>query len=494
MNEPAAISFQNVSFAYAGRPVLSELSLEVTAGTFAALMGSNGSGKSTLLRLTCGLLQPAAGCVRVHGRSAAEERGFAVRRLCGIVFQNPDDQLVASLVGNEVAFGPENLGLPRAEVHERVTEALAAVGLAGFEERQTHSLSGGQKQRLALAGALAMRPQVLLLDEASSMLDPQGRADLIRTVRALADDGMTVLMATHDAREAADADRVITLDDGRIISDIPTETQRASHEREDARAPFASTPAVNPALENAGVTPRPPHGAAPQDALLDFDHATYAYDDDGDARTALRDVCLSIGSGELIAIVGPTGSGKSTLIQHTNGLLHPTTGRVLLRGRDIASKASANEARRNVGLVMQYPEQQLFASTVYEDVAFGPENLGLAPADVDERVRHALDQVGLNFKELAKRNPFHLSGGQQRRVAIAGVLAMRPDVLVLDEPCAGLDPDAHAALVQLLASLHAAGQTIIMVTHDLDDARMLATRTIEMRDGHVQRDEQRYEN
>lgn len=494
MNEPPAISFQNVSFAYAGRPVLRELSLEVAAGTFAALMGGNGSGKSTLLRLACGLLQPAAGCVRVHGRDTAEERGFAVRRRCGIVFQNPDDQLVASLVGNEVAFGPENLGLSRAEVRERVAEALAAVGLAGFEERQTHSLSGGQKQRLALAGALAMRPQALLLDEASSMLDPQGRADLMRTVRALADDGMTVLMATHDAREASGADRIITLDGGRIASDIPADAQRAPHEREDAVACCISASAASPIPADAAAAPRSPRAVAPQDALLGFDEVTYTYDDDGDARTALRDICLSIGSGELVAIVGRTGSGKSTLIQHANGLLHPTAGCVLLRGRDIASKAAANEARRSVGLVMQYPEQQLFASTVYEDVAFGPENLGLAPAEVDERVRQALDQVGLSFEELAERNPFHLSGGQQRRVAIAGVLAMRPDVLVLDEPCAGLDPSAHAALVQLLADLHAAGQTIIMVTHDLDDARTLATRTIAMRDGRVQRDEQRYEN
>ena len=489
MKEQHAISFDDVSFSYAGRPVLDGLSLQVEAGTLTALMGGNGSGKSTLLRLACGLLMPSKGTVSVFGRGAAEEHGFAVRRICSIVFQNPDDQLVAPVVQNEVAFGPENLGLAPDEIRERVAEALAAADLAGFEERQTHSLSGGQKQRLALAGALAMRPRVLLLDEASSMLDPESRALFMSTICRLVDDGMTVLMATHDATEAAQADRIITLEAGKVISDRTSDAkgteQMASSSDSSPQNEMPSEKDAICSVPLASPAPLAPPSASDVRPLLEFDDVSYTYDDDGDARVALRDICLSIGSGELVAVIGRTGSGKSTLIHHANGLLHPTAGRVLLHGSDMADKRTADAARRSVGLVMQYPEQQLFAASVYEDVAFGPKNLGFAPDEVDERVRASLAQVGLDAKELSERSPFQLSGGQQRRVAIAGVLAMRPDVLVLDEPCAGLDPRARASLVQLLADLHAAGQTIVMVTHDMADAERLATRIIRMRDGQI---------
>ncbi len=498
----AAIHFEGVTFRYDGHPVLEEVSLQVRAGQMVALTGSNGSGKSTLLLLACGLLHPDEGTVRVFDALTTEEDGFKARQQCGFVFQNPDDQLVASIVRNEVAFGPENLGLPAEQIAERVSWALSATGLAGFEDRQTNSLSGGQKQRLALAGALAMRPRVLLLDEPTSMLDPESRYDFMRLVRQLADGGMTVVMATHSPREAALADRVVRLESGRIaFSGNPIDAELGlsedltriaakdpTREPEDDPTPPRgrhARPVPKPTAEDIlnaqTVDPTRGHALMP---VLRFDDVTYIYDQGTDAAiTALKDVSLTIQLGEFIGVIGSTGSGKSTLIQHMNGLLHPTQGRVLSYWNDLADRFAANEARFRIGVVFQYPEQQLFAQTVYDDIAFGPRNQGLGTDEVEERVKVAMEQVGLAYDELAARNPFQLSGGQQRRAAIAGVLAMRPDVLVLDEPCAGLDPTAHAAMRDLLRTLHEGGQTIIMVSHDLEDVADLATRTIRIDTG-----------
>ncbi|WP_165061250.1 ABC transporter ATP-binding protein [Adlercreutzia sp. ZJ154] len=471
MAELSAICFENVVFSYGNRRIIDGLTLRVHAGEFVALVGENGCGKSTLLHLTCGLLQPSSGTVRIFGCSTSKNKGFDTRQLCAIVFQNPDDQLVASIVENEVAFGPENIGLAREEIRRRVTYALKATGLEGFERRQTNSLSGGQKQRLALAGALAMKPRVLLLDEASSMLDPEGRADFMRNIHKLVADGMTVLMATHSMEEAAQTDRIVQIHNGKA-----SECQKDILKKDAPNSPvfFHKKEADNAVMDFSKLP-----------LLLDFDNVSYTYDQDGDSRQALKDIVANLYEGEFVAVIGRTGSGKSTLIQHANGLLHPTKGRVLFREEDIADKLASNKARRSVGLVMQYPEKQLFAPTVYEDVAFGPRNLGLSLEDIDSRVCAALAQVGLDMRDFANRNPFQLSGGQKRRVAIAGVLAMKPDVLVLDEPCAGLDPHMHAEITQLLKQLHNEGQTILMVTHNMEDVEALATRVIQMRDGRI---------
>lgn len=489
MDETPAISFENVSFSYGTTRVVSDVDLRVNPGEMIALVGENGSGKSTLLRLACGLLSPDSGEVKVFGHSTTENRGFPARRQCGVVFQNPDDQIVASIVENEVAFGPENLGLPREEIRRRVTQSLASVGLSGFEQRQTHSLSGGQKQRLALAGALAMQPRVLLLDEASSMLDPEAREELMQNIRRLHQDGMTILMATHDLTEANQATRVIEMRDGKISEDSPIEesSRRGSSTSElSNEEPFFDAAShCGKANDVISLTPPTKARTSPSQTLLEFRNASYDYDDDGTPRSALIDICTTLEQGEFLAIIGPTGSGKSTLIQHMNGLLHPTRGQVLLRGDSTNSKETTDRARRTVGLVMQYPENQLFAPTVYEDVAFGPKNLGLSDEEIDSRVHEALGQVGLPVEQFADRNPFHLSGGQQRRAAIAGILAMRPTVLALDEPCAGLDPTTHKMMTQLLKDLHSAGQTIVMITHDMEDARSLATRILHMQDGRI---------
>ncbi len=575
----------DISFSYDGTtPTLSHVTLDIADGEFLCILGGNGSGKSTLAKHLNALLVPDSGTVTIDDLDTADEQLiYDVRSRVGMVFQNPDDQLVATLVENDIAFGPENLGVETGELAQRVQEALVDVGLTGFETHETHALSGGQKQRVAIAGVLAMHPRVLVLDEASSMLDPRGRAGLLKVCRALNQAGMTIVMITHFMEEAALADRVVVLDHGSIALagtpeevltradelaklnlEVPFACQFASalkqhglsvtpHVDEDlvlheaACAVQGALPAEKNPRTNEATSPVPksqpqpaksqtepnaasarpntecvagsttthaaagsPHAASnvSSRALIQFEHVSYSYQkstrerarrskkarstsqaaawgNDPTSAWALRDVTFDVREGEMLGIVGHTGSGKSTIIQHMNGLVHPTQGRVLLRGTDMAEKHVSEEAKTIVGMVFQYPEHQLFANTVYEDVAFGPQNLGLSSEDVRERVQEALLLVGLNPDEVGEKSPFALSGGQQRRCAFAGVLAMRPQILVLDEPVAGLDPAVHAEFLQLIDSLHARGITIVMVSHSMEDIAAHCDRVLVMNQGTI---------
>ena len=569
--EALIICVRDVSFTYDGEAfALSGASAQVERGEFVCILGGNGSGKSTLAKHLNALLVPDKGQVEVCGMDTSErQHTYAIRQSAGMVFQNPDDQLVASLVEDDVAFGPENLGVTTAELRQRVTQRLEDVGLSGFEKHETHALSGGQKQRVAIAGALAMNPEILILDEASAMLDPRGRKGLMRVVRSLNDQGMTVVMITHFMEEAALADRVIVLDEGKVARvgtpqevlvdvdalsalnlEVPfaaelsqalrragvpvaaavTEEELAesvfslfgSHvakacgdegeeaERRSARDEVASqgSPAEAAACEVAvesTETSAPSTAPAGGDALIQFEGVSFTYDaaearrqrkagkkpapkqakwgNSPEALWALDNVTLEVRKGEFLGIAGHTGSGKSTLIQHMNGILHPTSGRVVAFGRDVAEKGAANDVRGRVGVVFQYPENQLFAATVAEDVAFGPRNLGLSEEEVSARVERSLRTVGLDPKEIAARSPFELSGGQQRRVAFAGVLAMEPEVLVLDEPAAGLDPKARKSFLDMVSHLHEEGLTVVMVSHNMDDLANLCDRVAVMSEG-----------
>ena len=574
--EAPIICMRDVSFTYDGEAfALSGASAQIERGEFVCILGGNGSGKSTLAKHLNALLVPDKGQVEVCGMDTSErQHTYAIRQSAGMVFQNPDDQLVASLVEDDVAFGPENLGVPTAELRERVAQRLQDVGLSGFEKHETHALSGGQKQRVAIAGALAMNPEILILDEASAMLDPRGRKGLMRVVRSLNGQGMTVVMITHFMEEAALADRVIVLDEGKVARvgtpqkvlvdidalsalnlEVPFAAELSQALRragvpviaavteealaESVFSAFAShAAAACSAHENAA--PQGPSGAktltekapaspfAPKedaaagatdcakfpaspaeptdgDVLIWLENVSFTYDaaearrqrkagkkpapkqakwgNSPEALWALDNVSLKVRKGEFLGIAGHTGSGKSTLIQHMNGILHPTSGRVVAFGSDIAEKGAANDVRGRVGVVFQYPENQLFAATVAEDVAFGPRNLGLSEEEVSKRVERSLRTVGLDPEEIAARSPFELSGGQQRRVAFAGVLAMEPEVLVLDEPAAGLDPKARKSFLDMVARLHEEGLTVVMVSHNMDDLANLCDRVAVMSEG-----------
>ncbi|WP_165043552.1 energy-coupling factor transporter ATPase [Adlercreutzia sp. ZJ138] len=565
------IECTDVVFSYDGeRNALDGVTLRIRAGEFVCVLGGNGSGKSTFAKHLNALLIPDTGTVLIDGNDTRDPRKtYVVRSTCGMVFQNPDDQLVANLVEDDVAFGPENLGVVTNELRERVTSALREVGLSGFEQHETHALSGGQKQRVAIAGVLAMHPRILVLDEASAMLDPRGRSGLMRVCKELNAAGMTIVMITHFMEEAAEADRVVVLDAGRIVLEgtpddvlsrtdvlgklnldapfacdmsqtlqhlgvpVPTcvgEAELAdslaallphnpslttidstTHDDAPSASPTNALFSVESEFTNAELSPSGSPAESNDPALAantiaDIEHVSFAYDapkakrkrksnnthekladwgNSPDAVWALKNVSLTVSEGEFLGLAGHTGSGKSTLIQHLNGILHPTLGRVMVMGTDVSNKKAAASVRANVGVVFQYPEHQLFAESVYADVAFGPRNLGLSETDVDNRVQEALERVGLNYDELRATSPFELSGGQQRRVAFAGVLAMRPRVLVLDEPVAGLDPASRRDFLQLIRTLHEQGLTIVMVSHSMDDLAACCDRIAVMKEGEL---------
>lgn len=549
------IECRGVSFSYDGAvPALDGVDLNIEDGEFFCILGGNGSGKSTFAKHLNALLQPDAGTVRINGMDASDpELVYDIRSTAGMVFQNPDDQLVATLVEDDVAFGPENLGVPSAQIAQRVRDVLKAVGLVGFERHETHALSGGQKQRVALAGVLAMEPRVLILDEASSMLDPRGRKGLMKACRALHDRGMTIVMITHFMEEAAEADRVAVFQAGRVaMLGTPEEILTRANELAQLNLDMPESCRLGVALRAKGVPvyaqvreadmvagiaqayaersrtgiagrpfafdPRIPDnvssaldGADALEPVIEISHLSFSYSlsarerrrwhkrsatadksnkqalwgNDPNSPWALRDVTLTVRRGEFLGLAGHTGSGKSTLVQHLNGLIRPQEGSVRALGLDLSNKKDAAAVKAKVGVVFQYPERQLFAETVAQDVAFGPHNLGLPQDEVDRRVESSLSRVGLDLSTVGDKSPFELSGGQQRRVAFAGVLAMEPEVLVLDEPMAGLDPAARRDFLGLIGRLHREGLTVVMVSHSMDDLANCCDRIVVMNEGAV---------
>lgn len=481
------VRLAHVTLRYGNSAALDDVTLEVCRGERVCVLGANGSGKSTLASVICGLLAPDEGDVELAGHAVctggvpdlAAYRD--ARRQLGLVFQNPDDQIVTSVVADDVAFGPENLGVPRAQISVRVARELRRVAMEKYAHADPSRLSGGQRQRVCIAGALAMEPSVLVLDEPSSLLDVRGRAAIMRVMGRLAAAGATLVHVTHFMDEALAADRVVVMQHGHVaLEGTPDEVFAAKNaqviEALGLEMPFEARLAV--ALRQAGAAggaiaaPGPPsdekpaacaHTAEPL-AILARDLG-FSY---GPGAQALDGVSLEVPVRATTAIVGQTGSGKSTLLRLLCGLEAADAGSLTVCGINAATKRGRRQVRRAVGYVMQHPERQLFAQTVAEDVAFGPRNQGLSAAEVEGRVAHALDLVGLADRRDA--SPFELSGGQQRLAAIAGVLAMEPELLVLDEPTAGLDPRGRARLRALMADLAAHGVTLLQVTHSMEDA------------------------
>lgn len=481
------VRLDHVTLRYGDSLALDNVTLEVCRGERVCVLGANGSGKSTLASVICGLLAPDEGDVELAGHAVctggvpdlAAYRD--ARRQLGLVFQNPDDQIVTSVVADDVAFGPENLGVPRAQIATRVARELRRVAMEKYAHADPSRLSGGQRQRVCIAGALVMEPAVLVLDEPSSLLDVRGRAAIMRVMGRLAAAGATLVHVTHFMDEALAADRVIVMQRGHVALEgtpdevfatknaqviealgleMPFEARLAAALRADAADGGAIAAPGAPSDEK----PAAPAPAAEPPAILARDLG-FSY---GPGAQALDGVSLEVPVRATTAIVGQTGSGKSTLLRLLCGLEAADAGSLTVCGINAATKRGRCQVRRAVGYVMQHPERQLFAQTVAEDVAFGPRNQGLSAAEVERRVAHALDLVGLADRRDA--SPFELSGGQQRLAAIAGVLAMEPELLVLDEPTAGLDPRGRARLRALMADLAAHGVTLLQVTHSMEDA------------------------
>ncbi len=547
------------------RTAIDDISLSIKKGDFVGILGHNGSGKSTLAKQLAALLKPSGGVIYVGGMNTAkEEQILDIRKTAGMVFQNPDNQLIGNIVEEDVAFGPENMGIPAEEIEKRITKALASTGMCAYREASPGALSGGQKQKIAISGVLAMEPECIIFDEPTAMIDPESRKELLEAIydlKRLKD--ITVIYITHFLQEVSQADYLYVMSHGKITLEGTPETLFKMPEKlvkNNLELPFEVALIDN--LRKKGVDV--PEEIYTKQQLLEFLKQDFRKDRDdelkladelevpkkrsefkeisdrkevnskkrheskevadrkeeisknidksketestkginlknisyqykkqgsGEEKYAIKDISLSIEPGEFVAIVGRTGSGKSTLIQHLNGLLQPKSGEYFFNGENIwEKKYDLKKLRQKVALCFQYPEYQLFEENVLKDIAFGPKNLGFDKKECEEKARHAMQLVGLS-KELEKVSPFSLSGGQKRRVALAGILAMEPEYLILDEPVAGMDAPGKKMLFDLLHRLNKKrGITIILVFHNMDDVADHADRVLVMEDGQLKMD------
>lgn len=510
--------------------ILKGVDLTIKKGEFIALLGRNGSGKTTFSKQLNAILRPSEGTVTVDEMGTRDaDKLYEIRQRVGMVFQNPDNQMVAANVEEEVAFGPENLGMESDTIVARVKQALEQVRMWKRRKTAPNHLSGGQKQRIAIAGILAMHPDYIVLDEPTAMLDPKGRKEVMEALQRLnQEQEMTVILITHDMEEAALASRVILLADGQmrfdgrpekffgadallaemgmeaplsyrvrklIDSDVfekkigDARVEEATIDKREKVAEYDKTGREWEASSELVDKKKNKKAEAETDeknqALLSLQHVSYIYSP-GTAyeKVALDDVSLSLGKGEIVGLAGHTGSGKSTMIQLLNGLLKPTSGTVTFEGKDIHAKGySGNYLRSKVGMVFQYPEHQMICDTVWEDVAFGPSKQGLTGEACETRVEEALRFVDLPEKYY-QASPLQLSGGQKRRVAIAGVLAMHPEYIILDEPAAGLDAAGKREIFDRIRRMsREQGIGVLLVSHSMEDLAEYADRIIVLDDG-----------
>jgi len=513
---PDSIELQHVSFCYpcaGGNPVqaLQDIQLEIQEGEFIALIGQNGSGKSTLARMLNALLLPDEGWVRVFGLDTrAGEHHAVIRAQVGMVFQHPQEQIVGLTVEEDVAFGPANLGMPPQEIRRRVDESLAAVGLEAMAERLSYLLSAGETQQLALASVLAVQPRCVIFDEATAMLDPQGREMVLEQARQLNRQGITILLITHLMEEAAHAERIIALHKGRVALDGPAEQvlTSAKHLREIG----LDIPAAAQAARSLrSVLPGIPLGIWQEETLMNalprydgrllrrtrpgmqestkhlvvVDELAHTYMRATPlAHRALDGLSLKVDKGSVHGIIGATGCGKSTLLQHVNALLRPQSGRVESCGLDLSDPHLDTCAlRRQVALAFQQPEDQFFETLVGDEIAYGPKNL-LDNPNLTHLVNTAMRAVGLDFAAYKDRRIAELSGGEKRKVALASVLASQPRLLLLDEPLAGLDPRSRADIAANLQELNRQGMTLLVATHQFEGLIEMMEAVSIIKDGH----------
>ena len=603
------IAVKEVSYQYTRRnendevietlSALSALDFSIEEGSFVCILGHNGSGKSTLAKLFNALQLPTEGTVLVSGMDSREEKNiFPIRREVGMVFQNPDNQIIASVVEEDVGFGPENIGLPTDEIWQRVNNALSAVHMEAYRLKSPNHLSGGQKQRVAIAGTLAMEPKTIVLDEPTAMLDPSGRKEVLESVLELKrKKGISIILITHYMEEAVDADRILLMDSGKLVMDgsprevfqnverlkeyrmdVPIITELAYKLQkkgfpiektilkkeeleeelfklkeegfvlqecvtkkdlpglEDGSSAKENSDAASVLQEISGKEQesKPEKEADIQeeaevqkdedikdekpeagDYIVEAEHLSAIFQEGTAMESfALKDLSMKIRRGSLTAVIGHTGSGKSTLVQHLNGLIKAKSGEIFVSFRENPPLVKSGKSflffkgkktviekkgrlslseegfdyralRFKVGLVFQYPEYQLFEETVLADVMFGPLNQGKTREDAEALAKDALASLGIG-EELYAKSPFELSGGQKRKVAIAGVLAMGPELLILDEPTAGLDPAGRDELFEEIAGLRKNyAMTILLVSHSMDDVARYADEVLVLHQGEL---------
>ena len=567
----SVIEFHNVSYVYPktqlhpARIALRNINCKIYAGEYICVLGTNGSGKSTFAQLINGLLLPTHGKIITNGYTTSDVKHlYDIRSKTSLIFQQPQDQLVASTCADDVAFGPENLALDISEIKRRVNQSLANVDMQEHAHENPHRISGGQQQRVAIAGSLAMHPKILVLDEPAAMLDNSGHREINRIISVLRQQGITIIHITHFMDDACNADRLFILGNGTIkekgtpadifsrpnlpkklglelphiyqleqllqkrnilsqdflntfiqskeqekflvqtiaesimnldvTSKIRTSVNVASFSIGKSREPSCTSKSKTPTdRDNTHTNDEKPTPA------LTFENVYFSYKKTSHikpviknvksscsfSQSALNESCWSLNNinfslekGSFTVLVGHTGSGKSTALHLATGLKKPSRGNIYINGKNIANKHIKSHLFEHIGYVMQSPERQLFAKTIYDDIAFGLHNLNLHPLEIDKRVKEVLARVGIDVNEARTLSPYNLSGGEQRLVAIAGVLVMNPSILVLDEPLAGLDPKNRENVKNLLIKLHQHGMTILMTTHSMDTAAQLADTII----------------
>ena len=514
--EPA-VSIDGLAYHYRGqqKPALRGVDLEVAEGECVVVMGPSGAGKSSLCASLNGLIPhffegKMEGEVRLGGRPTSEGKVGEFAREVGLVFQDFEAQLFSTDVALEVAFGPENFGVERGEMLERVERVLGQMRLEGFEKRTPATLSGGEKQRLAIASVLATEPRILCLDEPTTDLDPFGKLGVFEIAEDLkVRDDVTLIIVQHETEETLEADRIIVLRDGEIIADrparevlrdvelleesnvMPLQVTRFFHEMGLWQGQLPLTPQegvaefgrrgwrVNPDRHRRLVEADAKREDGYGETVIEVEGLTHCYPN---GVVALEGVDLTVRKGEFLAILGQNGSGKTTLVKHFNGLLEPTEGTVRV-GED--ETEGLRRPGQSVGYVFQNPDHQIFSRTVSDEVAFGPRIKGTEEGEIKERVEEALAAVGLEGR--GDEDPFGLTRGERQRVAVASVLAVRPEVLVLDEPTTGLDYAEQRSMMDLLKSLNEAGSTVIVVTQTMWVVAEYAHRAVVMRDGQVAR-------
>lgn len=496
MNTNNILVAENLSYVYEDNNLeaVKNVSLAVSRGSYVAILGLNGSGKSTLARLLCGLLQPTTGKVEVFSENKAP---------IGIVFQSPKNQIIASIVKTDTSFGPENLGFSASETENIVLSSLKAVSLEEKLEDFTSNLSLGQTQKLALAGILSLNPDLLILDESVSMIDPVSRKEILDFLDKLNAQGKTIIHITHDLDEAEKASRILVMEDGILVKDTcsldKTDSFIKSHFCIDDGDIGAGSSVLANAVSGADSsvsathTAQAPSGvlASQADSTVSAPHTVQASSEksaaeDSTQQTSLylknitfaypgenplyKDFSLSFKAGSLTAIMGKSGGGKSTLFEIASGLLEPQSGEILAIERPV--------------LALQEAESALFENFAADDVAFGPINKGLTGKKLKEKVVSSMELTGLEYSVFGNRNTQALSGGEKRRLSLAGIIALDSPVIIFDEPTAGLDPKGRKQIFETLRKLSNQGKTVIFSTHREEEAK-IADRQIKIENGKI---------
>ena len=489
MTEEPVLVVDNLSYRYRIRDefAIVDVSLQISAGEVLLVAGSSGSGKTTLARCINGLIPRSykggeiLGDIRLSGLDTTNMSLSEVSKYVGTVLQDPERQILGTKVINEVAFGLENFAMPRQEIIERVEAAMSYLRILDLRDRDTFNLSGGEKQKVALAGVLALEPSLLLLDEPLASLDPASAQEALRMMRELADSGLAVLIVEHRVEDVLKIkpDRIVFMTEGRVAYDGHTDGLASSVNYHEVKLPAQTV------MELAAKEGKLERFEKPQftrdvkeESLVQFEQVSFFYEE---GVNVLDDINLEIRPGEVIAILGPNGAGKTTLVKQAIGLLKPKKGRVLVEGND-TQDLSVAEVASTLGYVFQSPSHMLFARSVLEELSFGPNNLGIEPEDVEKEVQKAVDIM--NLAGMEEDPPLALSFGQQKRVSIAAILAMRSKILVMDEPTAGQDYMNYMGFMDSILQIPSF-DAIIFITHDIDIAVVYANRVILIDNGRI---------